>query len=515
MVRVMKSPNMMSTTGRRPVIAAPTATPVNPASEIGVSTTRLAPNSSTNPERTLKGVPASATSSPIMQTRESRRISSANASRTACANVSSRSGIDVFLHFVDAGIGRCDSELHRSFHDGADFRRSRIKRRSIGIALRKQPLCQNFDGIAICLPELLFLFRAVVFAVDVADVMAAVAVGIALQECRAAARAGAIHQSGCDFIHGAYILSIDSGGFDSESGGAAENRACRGLLIVGVLVVLIVFADVDDGKLPQLRQVHHFVERTLAEGAFSEKADCDAIRAQSFGGESRARSDAYAAADDGIGSEVAGGGIGDMHRSTLPAAITRFFSQQLGEHAVGRRALGEAVSVTTVRAGDVVVDAQGFADSNRDSFFAAIQVRESRHERTGVNLVHLLFEQADAHHLAGGVEPLFSFCRSGAACFGLGGCSRHFCLRPVFLPPAVTGVVTPDIAASTSNMQAKSYLVQPMPRAAVRISLLSPVVGSGTSSCRPRSIARTISFCIMLTSNHASSGCCRTNGPRD
>src|SRR5258706_5208819 len=231
MARVMKSPNMMSTTGRKLVIAAPTATPVNPASEIGVSTTRFAPNSSTNPERTLKGVPASATSSPIMQTRESRRISSASASRTACANVSSRSGIDVFLYFIDARIGRCDSELHRSFHDGADFRRSRIKRRSIGIALRKQPLCQDLDGIAICLPELLFFFRAVVFAVDVADVMAAVAVGIALQECRAAARAVAIHQSRCGFIHGAYILALDSGGVDSVSGAVAGKPASRGLLV--------------------------------------------------------------------------------------------------------------------------------------------------------------------------------------------------------------------------------------------------------------------------------------------
>src|SRR5579859_3444771 len=68
MVKVTKSPNMMSTTGRIPVMAAPTASPVNPASEIGVSTTRSLPNSSSNPESTLKGVPASATSSPMMQT---------------------------------------------------------------------------------------------------------------------------------------------------------------------------------------------------------------------------------------------------------------------------------------------------------------------------------------------------------------------------------------------------------------------------------------------------------------
>jgi len=38
--------------------------PVKPASEIGVSITRSAPNSSTRPDSTLNGVPASATSSP-------------------------------------------------------------------------------------------------------------------------------------------------------------------------------------------------------------------------------------------------------------------------------------------------------------------------------------------------------------------------------------------------------------------------------------------------------------------
>src|SRR6202158_5261829 len=149
----------MSTTGRKPVIAAPTPTPVNPASEIGVSTTRSAPNSSTRPESTLNGVPASATSSPKMHTRESRRISSASASRTACANVSSRSGIYVLLHLAHVRVGRGDGELHGWLHDGADFFRSCLERGNIGIALLDQPLRQHENRIALRLPQLLFLFR--------------------------------------------------------------------------------------------------------------------------------------------------------------------------------------------------------------------------------------------------------------------------------------------------------------------------------------------------------------------
>src|SRR3984957_2253719 len=246
MVKVMKSPNMMSTTGRSPVIAAPTATPVNPASEMGVSTMRFAPNSSTSPERTLKGVPASATSSPMMQTRESRRISSARASRTACANVSSRSGIDVFLHFVDAGIWRGDCELHRGFHDGPNLCRSFFERCNIGISLVDQPFRQNQDGIAVRLPELLFLLGTVILPVDVPDVMSTVAIGIALQECRSASRASASDQPGRDFIDCTHVLSVDTGRLQSKSCGAAENRSGGGLLVVGVLVVHIIFANVDD-----------------------------------------------------------------------------------------------------------------------------------------------------------------------------------------------------------------------------------------------------------------------------
>ncbi len=46
---VMKSMNMISTTGRRPDCAAPTATPQTALSEIGVLSTRSTPNSSASP----------------------------------------------------------------------------------------------------------------------------------------------------------------------------------------------------------------------------------------------------------------------------------------------------------------------------------------------------------------------------------------------------------------------------------------------------------------------------------
>src|SRR5438128_2216785 len=195
MTSVRKSPNMMSTTGRIPVIAAPTPRPVMPASEMGESRIRSGPNSSTSPESTLKGVPASATSSPITNTVGSRRSSSASASFTACPKVSSRApvatavalGIDVLRDLAGSRERRVQRELDRvgdlsldacahSFDDVvADAR------------------CEQRDRIVLARPVLLLVLRAVVGAVDVADVVTVEAVRQTLEEARAVTCTGARH----------------------------------------------------------------------------------------------------------------------------------------------------------------------------------------------------------------------------------------------------------------------------------------------------------------------------------
>src|SRR6202035_3907751 len=174
-----------------------------------------------------------------------------------------------------------------------------------------------------------FLLGAIVFAIDVANVMAAVAIGVALQEGGTAAGAGTLDKAHGDFIYRADILTINAGGCDAKGGGAAEDGARSGFPKVRVFVVLIVFADVDDRQRPELCKIHYFIERSLAERTFSEKADCDAIGAESLRGESRSGGDAHAATDDCVGSEVAGCGIGHVHRSAFAAAVARFFPEQL------------------------------------------------------------------------------------------------------------------------------------------------------------------------------------------
>jgi hypothetical protein len=75
----VNSTNIISTTGLNPHTAAPTAAPMNPISEIGVSITRSAPYFSRRPSVHLKAPPASAISSPSRMT----LASSASASSSA------------------------------------------------------------------------------------------------------------------------------------------------------------------------------------------------------------------------------------------------------------------------------------------------------------------------------------------------------------------------------------------------------------------------------------------------
>src|SRR5207248_1695810 len=152
--------------------------------------------------------------------------------------------------------------------------------------------------------------------------------------------------------------------------------------------------------------------------------------------------------------------------------------------------------MTAVRARDVVISVESFTDAHGDCLFTDVKMREARHQRARIEIVHMLLENADHEHAPISIEPFFS--GDFGPGFGLGCCDDAH-------------LATPDMRASTSNSTAKSFSARPMPRAAVSISLAAAVVGSGTSTWRPSSSASSISFCIILTLNQASSGMLRTN----
>src|SRR4030042_1835032 len=122
MANAVKSPNMISATGRMPVIAAPTAVPTMVDSDIGVSLTLSSPNSWARVSVTLKAPPQyRPMSSPSRKTDASLVISSLRASRSASLYV-------IFLMnilFLSVNVFQClfwrwvwafDRELHCFFN---------------------------------------------------------------------------------------------------------------------------------------------------------------------------------------------------------------------------------------------------------------------------------------------------------------------------------------------------------------------------------------------------------------
>src|SRR5258708_37792916 len=151
----------------------------------------------------------------------------------------------------------------------------------------------------------------------------------------------------------------------------------------------------------------------MAMGGCHEEARGNPDSPRTLGGKSCAGGDAYAAAHDGVRAQVASRRIGNVHRSALAFAVACFFAQKFGKHAIRRCPLGQAMSVTAMSAGDVAIDAQRFANTNSNSLLAAVEMRQSGHKRAGVELVYLLFNEADTDHLPVCAQPFGFFSSLG------------------------------------------------------------------------------------------------------
>src|SRR5580692_1150415 len=89
------------------------------------------------------------------------------------------SGIHVLLHFRHTGVGSGHGELNRLLHLRLYLRLNETKLIGIRKALFDQPTGQQLDGISLRLPVLLLILRAVVLAIDIANVVPGVAIRIA------------------------------------------------------------------------------------------------------------------------------------------------------------------------------------------------------------------------------------------------------------------------------------------------------------------------------------------------
>ena len=117
-----------------------------------------------------------------------------------------------------------------------------------------------------------------------------------------------------------------------------------------------------------------------------------------LGRQRRAADERPAAADDAVGAHHADRQVGHVHRAALAVADAGALAPDLGHHAVDVHALGDAVAVAAVSAGDAVVLAQVHADAGGRRFLAGVEVHEAGNVAAGKLGVQTLLELADRPH---------------------------------------------------------------------------------------------------------------------
>src|SRR4051794_40680215 len=105
-----------------------------------------------------------------------------------------------------------------------------------------------------------------------------------------------------------------------------------------------------------------------------------------------------AAPHDAVGPQHAFVDIREMHRGAHAFADTPGFTHQLCNHARDIDALGDAMTMTPVSAGDVVAIRKVSANSDCDCFLAGVKMDEAGDQSIGEVLARGILECSDLYH---------------------------------------------------------------------------------------------------------------------
>ena len=138
----------------------------------------------------------------------------------------------------------------------------------------------------------------------------------------------------------------------------------------------------------------------------AEEGDRDARLAAELEGERGADRRRQAAADDGVGAEVAALDVVEVHRAAVARADALDLAVELRHQRVRMRAARERVPVGAVGRGEDVAVLHRLADADRDRLLADRDVQEAGQLAGAEALLDLLLEAADQQHLAEEVAQL-------------------------------------------------------------------------------------------------------------
>ena len=382
----------------------PVAKPVNICSEIGMSSTRSGPNSSRRPLVTPRS--EARTSSPTTKTLGSAAISSRSALPSAgryrtCVTrrrpARGRRPVAYTYSSASAGSGRGLSRANATASSSSASTSSAIRSRSASSSCRARPRDRVADA-----PLLDLLVGAVAeLHRPLGGVVAEEAVGPALEERRAPARAGARDRARGRLEHRVDVHAVDPLGRHAVGGGAVDERAGGRALLRQRDGVAVVLADEDERQLPERGEVHRLVQHALVGAAVAEERHGDpagAVDARSSTPRRprTARPRRRCRSRRRCRAQRSAMCIEPPRAAVEPVDA----AEQLRHHPPHVRALGDQVAVPAMGRRDHVVGTQRRADTRRDRLLPDVLVRHAGDLVRVHELDHPLLEAADQEHRA-------------------------------------------------------------------------------------------------------------------
>ena len=238
--------------------------------------------------------------------------------------------------------------------------------------------------------------------------MAVKAVGLAFQQGRPFAPTGAADRFAGRLVHRQRVHAVHL-----HARNAVGRRHVgdvghqRHVLLRRPLRELVVLAHVHHRQLPHGADVDVLVKRTAIGRPVAEKAHRYLPAAAQLRRQTGAGGEPESPRHDAVRSQHADLEIGDVHGAALALAVTGGTAKELGHHAIDIGALGNAVAVAAVGAGDVIRVLQVRADGHPHAFFTDVGMQGSHHLTLAGLVFRLLLEQAYAPHALIHVEELF------------------------------------------------------------------------------------------------------------
>ena len=297
-------------------------------------------------------------------------------------------------------FGRIAGELERLLHHRFDVRLDHGEVVGVGNAVVfDEALAEHVDGVALD-PGVDLRLGPVGADHRVALVVADSAIGLGLDQGRAAARAGPLGGLLHREPHGEDIVAVDRDARHAVAVGLAgdlgvegdrfERRGRR---------VEVVLAHEHRRRPVDRCEVEALVESAMVGSAIAEERHSDVVPSLLAGAHADADRMPDAGADDAVGAEQAHRLVVEVHGAATAAADPVGLAEQLRHDPPGFGALGQRMAVSAMRRGDPVGAAKMRADSDPGCLLADIEMQEAGGFAFAAGDLRHSFEAAQQHHL--------------------------------------------------------------------------------------------------------------------